>query len=226
MSTTEISLSGNALKRVQPYQFFGRFRLGRIDLSHNNLAFIEEHSFNGLVQLKTLALSHNELQILLGYEFKDLGALEFLHLDHNRIQFVSNATFATLVSLQYLNLMGNPLRHLMETRVYFEFNLNLVNLSVDRNLLESGASVSGVAVPASGGSNSLVKKRKLSGAVKRLPEGWDREPNYSDQIRTLLSSKYTSELVDCILAKYKQGDFSKIEIFVIYCFATVKEICV
>ena len=84
MSTTEILLSSNSLKRVQPYQFFGRVRLDRIDLSHNNLAFIEENSFNGLSHLKSLLLSFNELQILLGYEFKDLVQLEYLHLEHNK----------------------------------------------------------------------------------------------------------------------------------------------
>lgn len=84
MSTTEILLNSNSLKRVQPYQFFGRLRLTRIDLSNNNLAFLEENSFNGLANLNTMLLDHNELQFLLGYEFKDLEKLEILHLEHNR----------------------------------------------------------------------------------------------------------------------------------------------
>lgn len=84
MTSTEIVLSSNSLKRIQPYQFFGRLRLERIDLSRNSLAFIEENSFNGLSHLKTLLMSYNELQILLGYEFNDLIGLEYLDLEQNK----------------------------------------------------------------------------------------------------------------------------------------------
>ena len=130
-STTEILLDRNSLKRIQPYQFFGRFRLRKMDLSHNELAFIEENSFHGLTQLNTLSLASNHLQILLGYEFKDLYQLEYLRLDSNRIQFISNLTFVNLLNLKFLSLEHNSLRHLVEREFYFQFNLHLVNLTVD-----------------------------------------------------------------------------------------------
>ena len=137
-STTEIRLDGNNLKRVQPYQFFGRSRLRYIDLSHNQLAFVEEHSFHGLHQLRRLLLAHNHLQILLGHEFMDLPQLAELRLDHNRIQFISNSTFASLPSLQILSLQHNMLRHLMERPLFFQFNFNLANLTLDSSSSMSG----------------------------------------------------------------------------------------
>lgn len=130
-TTSEVRLNKNGLKRIHPYQFFGRFRLSLIDLSENQLGFIEENSFHGLNQLKILKLSKNNFQILLGYEFKDLSQLEELYLDNNRIQFISNITFSSLSSLRVLNLLNNHLRHFLEPKIYFEFNLNLLNFSSD-----------------------------------------------------------------------------------------------
>jgi len=129
ITTTDLLMENNNLKKIQPFQFFGRFRLLRIDLSFNQIAFIEESSFNGLSQLKSLNISHNNLQILLGYEFRDLSQLEQLHLEYNQIQFISNSTFSLLSQLKYLNLRNNMLRHSLD--MFFQFNHNLVNLSID-----------------------------------------------------------------------------------------------
>ncbi len=132
ISTTNLQLRENRLKRIQPYEFFGRFNLAKLDLSYNQLGFIEEKSFQGLERLDTLKLSHNQLQILLGGEFKDLTSLEVLLLDNNRIQFISNVTFSCLIKLKYLNVRGNYLRHMLDHRKYFQFNTKLINLNVDK----------------------------------------------------------------------------------------------
>ncbi|RNA21092.1 toll [Brachionus plicatilis] len=134
-SATELRLNKNGLRRIYPYQFFARSHLILVDLSENKIGLIEEHGFSGIRSLKILKLSSNSIQILLGYEFKDLVNLEQLHLDSNQIQFISNQTFYNLHKLKLLNLMHNNLRHLLEVNVFFRFNLNLFNLSIDRSKL-------------------------------------------------------------------------------------------
>ena len=131
ISTTDLLLERNNLKKIQPFQFFGRFRLLNIDLSNNQIGFIEESSFNGLTQLRTLDISYNSLQILLGFEFKDLTQLERLNLENNQIQFISNLTFSYLIKLKYLNLKHNFLRHTLDYKLFFQFNHQLINLTID-----------------------------------------------------------------------------------------------
>lgn len=132
VSTTNLQLSHNNLKRIQPYDFFGRVSLAKLDLSFNSLGFIEEKSFYGLAKLDTLKLAHNQLQILLGHEFKHLKKLEILLLNNNRIQFVSNLTFTYLPMLKYLNLKNNYLRHFLDNSKYFKFNSKLINFNIDQ----------------------------------------------------------------------------------------------
>ena len=132
VTTTNLQISYNNLKRIKPYDFFGRMNLAKVDMSFNNLGFIEEKSFYGLVKLDTLKLSNNQLQILLGHEFKHLKKLEILLLNNNRIQFVSNLTFTYLPMLKYLNLKSNNLRHLLDNRKYFRFNSKLISLHIDQ----------------------------------------------------------------------------------------------
>lgn len=64
--TTKVLLDQNRLKRVQPYQFFGRHRVSTLNLAYNQITFIDEHAFYGLIELRTLRLTGNMLQILLG----------------------------------------------------------------------------------------------------------------------------------------------------------------
>lgn len=134
-SATELKLNQNSLRRIYPYQFFARSQLLSIDLSENKIAFIEENGLSGIRNLKILKLSNNLIQILLGYEFKDLINLEQLYLDFNKIQFLSNQTFQNLPKLKVLNLMHNNLRHFLEVNVFFRFNLNLFNLTIDQSKL-------------------------------------------------------------------------------------------
>lgn len=134
-SATELKLNQNSLKRIYPFQFFSRPQLLSIDLSENKIAFIEENGFNGIKNLKILKLSNNFIQILLGYEFKDLLNLEQLYLNSNKIQFLSNQTFQNLPKLKVLNLMHNNLRHFLEVNVFFRFNINLFNLTIDHSKL-------------------------------------------------------------------------------------------
>ena len=103
----------------------------------------------------------------------------------------------------------------METRVYFEFNLNLINLSVDRSVAE-------IAIPTvstqQAVSNAVTKRRKLTTIATILSGGDNGVINnsfvalspaqYTEHIRNLLiNAKYSSELVECIL--------SNIQIFVL-----------
>lgn len=134
-SSTELRLNQNGLRRIYPFQFFARSNLVSIDLSMNKIGFIEENGLNGIKNLKVLKLSNNLIQILLGYEFKDLINLEELHLDFNKIQFISNQTFHNLRKLKVLTLLHNNLRHLLEVNVFFRFNLNLFNLTIDQSKL-------------------------------------------------------------------------------------------
>lgn len=203
MTTSEIMLNDNRLKRLQPYQFFGRFHLTKIDLSNNNIMFIEEHAFNGLNQLKQLNLARNSLQILLGYEFRDLFYLEELSLENNQIQFVSNLTFSYLVALRYLNLANNHLRHVMESRVYFEFNVNLVNLSLDANrpnLISYNEEF----------TNLIKEKKSNKKQARKIPTLTELEMTYAGQIKQHLGNKQqqyspSSELVQCILGKFRRA---------------------
>jgi Leucine-rich repeat (LRR) protein len=209
-STTEILLDNNGLKRIQPYQFFGRFRLKKIDLSQNQLAFIEENSFHGLTQLTTLSLSNNHLQILLGYEFKDLYQLEYLHLDHNRIQFISNVTFSNLLNLKYLSLQHNSLRHLLEREFYFQFNLNMVNLTLD--------TIDLVKQPEPDNRIKLIESlthNKFQATVKNIekirvhnnrlsPEKKLNNMTYFSLIKKMLNTRATSFLIECIFDKFKE----------------------
>jgi Leucine-rich repeat (LRR) protein len=52
-STTEVLLANNGLRRVQPYQFFGRHRINRLDLARNQIGFVDESGFYGLHELRT-----------------------------------------------------------------------------------------------------------------------------------------------------------------------------
>ncbi|CAF0749119.1 unnamed protein product [Brachionus calyciflorus] len=157
-SATELRLNQNGLKKIYPFQFFGRFKLQSIDLSDNQIGFIEENGFNNLKNLKILRFSGNNLQILLGYEFKELIRLEELYLENNKIQFISNHTFQNLKNLKILNLLGNNLRHFLEVKLFFKFNLNLLNLSLDqpnRNLIENEIS----QIDSSLSENVKMKKK-------------------------------------------------------------------
>lgn len=196
-TTTEIRLDKNNLRRVHPYQFFGRFRLNLIDLSENQLGFIEENSFHGLNQLRVLKLSDNNLQILLGYEFRDLSQLEELYLDDNKIQFISNLTFSSLINLKVLNLLNNNLRHLLETKIYFEFNVNLLNLSLDNRVLSDLNSV-----------NRLNFQNKKIGNFNFNRKKFD-DNLYIPTVKSFINlkansnQKYSDYLVNCILNKFK-----------------------
>ncbi len=152
ISTTSLQLSHNSLKRIQPYEFFGRFNLDMIDLSFNEINFIEENTFNSLGRLKTLKMSENRLQILLGNEFKELVGLEVLMLDKNRLQFISNITFVWLVKLRYLNLMDNKLRHIVDRGYFFQKNLLLRDLFVDQPITSTKID----------SNESVLKKKKTN----------------------------------------------------------------
>ena len=156
-STTEVLLNNNNLRRVQPYQFFGRYRIMRLDLTNNQLGFVDENGFYGLVELRVLKLSGNSLQILLGYEFNGLVKLEQLYLDRNRIQFVSNSTFFHLSKLRYLNLGGNNLLHVIEPTQFFHSN-SLVQLIVDIKYTEHSNIEHRISSLSFGGSENGNRK--------------------------------------------------------------------
>lgn len=97
----------------------------------------------------------------------------------------------------------------METRIYFEFNLNLINLSVDRSAAEIAVSTQQAV------SNAVTKRRKLTTSATVLSgdnsainnsfktsESIALSPaQYTEHIRNLLiNAKYSSELVECILS--------------------------
>lgn len=100
----------------------------------------------------------------------------------------------------------------METRVYFEFNLNLINLSVDRSVAEIAAPTVSTQQAV---SNAVTKRRKLTTSATVLSgdnsvinnsfktsESIALSPvQYTEHIRNLLiNAKYSSELVECILS--------------------------
>jgi hypothetical protein len=209
MSTTEILLDNNNLKKIQPYQFFGRFRVRKIDLSLNQLAFVEENSFHGLTQLKILSLSYNHLQILLGYEFKDLYLLEELHLDHNRIQFISNLTFSSLLNLKHVSLQHNSLRHLVEREFYFQFNLNLQNLTLDSSFHATETESNQIKLIESlknSNANKVQKsfKTKVENKTFLHEKKYNSSMTYFNLIKRILNTKSTSYLIECIFDKFKE----------------------
>lgn len=95
----------------------------------------------------------------------------------------------------------------METRVYFEFNLNLINLSVDRSAAEIAAPTVSTQQAV---SNAVTKRRKLTTSATVLSGDNSVINNsfvalspaqYTEHIRNLLiNAKYSSELVECILS--------------------------
>lgn len=108
----------------------------------------------------------------------------------------------TLVQLKYLNLIGNSLRHVIETRLYFEFNLKLVNLTLDTNTISS--SVVTPHNPASMGA----RRRKLTSGIlvshdlKNFDINMSTE-QYVEHIRKLLiNAKYNEKLTDCIICMF------------------------
>lgn len=131
-----------------------------------------------------------------------------------RIQFISNTTFVTLVQLKYLNLIGNSLRHVVETRLYFEFNLKLVNLTLDTNTISS--------VTPHNLASLGTRRRKLTSGIlashdlKKIDINMSTE-QYVEHIRKLLiNAKYNEKLTDCIICMFI-FDFSACQIiFVIF----------
>ena len=203
--TTEMLLSNNNLKRLQPYQFFGRFRVNKIDLSRNQLGFIEENSFHGLTQLITLSLSYNHLQILLGYEFRELILLEYLYLNNNRIQFISNTTFVNLVNLKTLNLEHNNLRHVIEKPFYFKFNINLVNLTMDMIKNEFSLDIGRPMIETdSKGSKQNSSIAELTNRLVYYAKD-NSNMSYLNLIREFLGRKTSLNTVKCIFEKLKQA---------------------
>lgn len=130
---------------------------------------------------------------------------------------MSNATFVTLTQLKYLNLMGNSLRHVIEARIFFAYNLNLVNLSLDNtngvanqmSALSSSSSSSGIM------NKQLVQMRRRKLTSNGLIVGGDNKSSsssmavvaqmspdqYVQHVRQLLllNAKYTEKFVDCII---------------------------
>ena len=209
-TTTELLLNNNNLRKIQPYQFFGRFKILTIDLSFNLISFIEENTFHGLNQLNQLNLSHNNLQILLGYEFKDLYQLEYLSLANNRLQFISNSTFLYIINLKYLNLKNNLLRHILEVNVYFKFNVKLNNLSLDLNSNQLGSNLlTEFLIKNKSDVNDYYDAEKSSenSSVVSFYSSKPQQSNltYLNLIRSLLGSNlgHNEVLFECIFEKFK-----------------------
>ena len=208
VSTTDLLLNGNNLKRIQPYQFFGRFNLITVDLSHNQIGFIEEKSFHGLTRLTTLKLSNNELQILLGFEFRDVLELETLLLDNNRIQFISNATFSYLTRLTHLDLKNNHLRHLLEYNMFFQLNPRLVSINIDASnthlMFNSNSKEANKQTALKSNYFSaiadLLEANKTHDGNSRVYLGFIR--NQIEKMNRNLSNRY--ELIECIYEKFRR----------------------
>ncbi len=242
-TTTDLLFERNNLKKIQPFQFFGRFRLLNIDLSSNKIGFIEENSFNGLVKLRNLNLSNNYLQILLGYEFRDLNQLESLNLENNQIQFISNLTFTHLINIKYLNLKSNQLKHSMDYKIFFQFNQRLINFSFDmRGVGTHETVVYSNDLKDSINNSTTNKYPELSAADYYYSDYYEDSSTQSNDQNTFLQSEKLIEnllssnrikisdlakqvLTNCILEKYKKLNEHKEEIILIKNFKRFKTDC-
>jgi hypothetical protein len=192
ISSTELLLAGNNLKHIKSFQFFGLNLINKIDLSRNRIVFIEENSFQGLTNLKSLNISHNNLQALIGYEFNELYHLEELYLNNNQLKYISNNSFVHLINLKYLNLQANYLQHNLDSVSFFGFNINLLELKVDKSEMQA------LVQNALAGRNEKNTKieEKLGENIRKLVQTRLRNQYFN-------INKIVIELMSCFMDKYK-----------------------
>jgi len=190
ISTTDLFLTGNNLKHIKSFQFFGLNSISKLDMSRNRIVFIEENSFQGLAHLKSLNLSHNNLQALIGYEFNELYHLEELYLNNNQLKYISNSSFVHLINLKYLHLQANYLQHNLDSASFFGFNVNLIELKVDKS--ESQA----LAMNTEKQEENDKLGNKLGENIRKLVQTRLRKQFFD-------INKIVLELMSCFMDKYK-----------------------
>ncbi|XP_021518517.1 leucine-rich repeat-containing protein 53 [Meriones unguiculatus] len=106
-----LSLSRNAISRIQEGSLHGLTKLRTLSLGHNRIpsASLPDHTFSKLRSLQVLVLSHNALRSLRAAWFRNTRALSRLLLDGNQISNLTRSSFegANLHRLRHLDLSNN-----------------------------------------------------------------------------------------------------------------------
>ncbi|XP_066598195.1 protein artichoke-like [Prorops nasuta] len=126
-----LSLSNNALDRIDPYAFRDTKELVSLILNDNRLQYIADNAFDSLNSLKVLKLNNNMLTVipLINADMK----LTELSFDNNQLLNLTKNSFSSMPLLKNLSLKNNSIS-IVEDDAFTRLNL-LEKLDISLNMI-------------------------------------------------------------------------------------------
>ncbi|XP_060861007.1 peroxidasin homolog [Metopolophium dirhodum] len=132
-ATTELNLSYNKIRDIEPKSLTHLTELKTLMLSYNNISDVKNGAFANLSKLRRLLLYKNNIENIETRVFNDLTSLESLFLHHNKIHKLDFEMFKGLTKLNILFLHTNMIRKIPPG--IFDSLTSLGRLRLDNNPL-------------------------------------------------------------------------------------------
>jgi Leucine-rich repeat (LRR) protein len=135
-SLTELTLSGNGIKRLPATLFTGLKSIDEITAINNKVEKLPVGLFNGLTNLTKINLMDNQIAGSIPYGiFSNLPKLDQIELSTNRITALEADAFVGLPQLRYVRFAGNDIAFIGDG--VFRESPELFSLSLRDNRIET-----------------------------------------------------------------------------------------